>query len=84
MPLLQESVDLGREYKRQSPASNWAIFNFLAGAGNLGESLFLQGKTQPASRALKEAISGAEELKRRNFSQVTADNPPGSGTSWAA
>ncbi|MGO8747881.1 MAG: protein kinase domain-containing protein [Thermoguttaceae bacterium] len=75
VPLLQESVDLGREYKRQSPASNWAIFNFLAGVGNLGESLFLQGKTQPASRALKEAISSAEELKRRNFSQVTADNP---------
>ena len=74
-PLYQESVELGREHTRQSPESNLAIFEFVTFVGNLGETLFLQGKTQPARRALKETISGAEELKGRNHSQGPGDNP---------
>jgi serine/threonine-protein kinase len=74
-PLLRESVELWREEMRQSPESIGAILNFATFADNLGETLFLQGKTQSASRALKETISGMEELKRRNFSQGNGDNP---------
>ena len=74
-PLYQESVELWRERMRQSPESIGAILNFATFAGNLGETLFLQGTTQSASRALKETISGMEELKRRNFSQGNGDNP---------
>jgi serine/threonine-protein kinase len=74
-PLLQESVKLVRERMRQSPESNGAIYDFVTYTGNLGETLFVQGKTQPARRALKEMISGMEELKRRNWSQGTWDNP---------
>ncbi|MGO8751104.1 MAG: serine/threonine-protein kinase [Thermoguttaceae bacterium] len=74
-PFLQESVELIRESKRQSPESNYEISDFVTVAGNLGETLSLQGKTQPASRVLKETISGMEELKRRNFSQGSQDNP---------
>ena len=60
---------------RQSPESNYAIFDFVTYADNLGLTHFLQGKTQPAVRALKETISRMEELKRRNFSQGTQDDP---------
>jgi tetratricopeptide (TPR) repeat protein len=74
-PLLRESVELIRESKRQSPESNWEISDFVTSVGNLGETLFLQGKTQQARRALKEEISGTEELKRRNSSQGVGDNP---------
>jgi tetratricopeptide (TPR) repeat protein len=74
-PLLQESVELGRERMRQCPESNLTIYEFVAPAGNLGETRFLQGKTQLALRALKETVSGMEELKRRNFSQGSTDNP---------
>ena len=52
-----------------------AIYDFVMSPGNLGEASLLQGKTQPALRALREEISGMEELKRRNFSQGYADNP---------
>ena len=83
-PLCQESVELVREHMRQSPESNHAIFDFVTYAGNLGETHFLQGKTQPAVRALKETVSGMEELKRRNFSQGARTILPGSDTSWAA
>jgi len=74
-PLYQESVELGRERMRQSPESNTTIHEFVTSAGNLGETRFLQGKTQPASKVLKETVSGTEELKRRNFSQGAGDNP---------
>ena len=74
-PLLQECVELGRERMRQSPKSNHTVFEFVNYVGNLGETHFLQGKTQPAVRDLKETISCMEELKRRNFSQGTQDDP---------
>ena len=68
VPLLQESVALERERRRRFPESNFTVHEFVGCAGNLGETRSLQGKTLPASRALKETISGMEELKRRNFS----------------
>ena len=74
-PLCQESVELVREQMRQSPESNHAIFDFVTYADNLGQTHFLQGKTQPAVRALKETVSCMEELKRRNFSQGLQDDP---------
>jgi tetratricopeptide (TPR) repeat protein len=74
-PLCLESVELERELMRQSPESNNAIFEFVLHSGNLGEAHFLQGKTQPAVRTLKETVSYMEELKRRNYSQGVQDDP---------
>ncbi len=74
-PLYQECIELLREQMTQSPEANGVIFDFVAFAGNLGETLFLQGRTHSASRNLKESVSRTEELKRRNFSQGTVDNP---------
>ncbi|MGO8747055.1 MAG: protein kinase domain-containing protein [Thermoguttaceae bacterium] len=74
-PLQQESVEMNRERRRRFPESNFTLHEFVGCAGNLGETRSLQGKTQAASRALKEEISGVEELKRRNFSPGNGDNP---------
>ncbi len=74
-PLIQEAVEVGRQRVRQAPESNRTLFELVTFAGNMGETLFLQGNTQPSVGALKEAVSGMEELKRRNYSQGTWDNP---------
>ncbi len=51
-PLSQESIELGRERLRQFPESNLGIFEFVAYVDDLGETCFLQSKTQPAVGAL--------------------------------
>ncbi len=66
-PLLRESVDIVRAEIRSNPKADQPILYLEVPLGNVGESLFLQGHTCPAKKALEEVMALREQIERRGI-----------------
>jgi len=64
-PLMREAAAIVRKGVSQNPQVDNYLHYLQSPLGELGESLFLQGKRQGALRALEEAVVIKDELQRR-------------------
>ena len=65
-PLVREAEAIQRQVVLDRPEDDGCLLYLQFPLGEVGESLFLQGRTRAARKALEEAVAIKDQLQRRN------------------